>query len=110
MAFVANARMYGVNPQARAAWSELFAWLARAIGRPERFVDLPDAAGNLLSLAGFLPGAPITRDQWKMLQGDNVATGEGLAALGVTPTPLAAVAPNWLVDYRRQGRFAKATA
>lgn len=32
MAFVANARMYGVNPQARAAWSELFAWLTRASG------------------------------------------------------------------------------
>ncbi|MGU3450805.1 hypothetical protein [Methylobacterium sp. 391_Methyba4] len=32
MAFVANARMYGVNPQARGAWSELFAWLARASG------------------------------------------------------------------------------
>lgn len=90
--------------------SALMGWLARAIGRPERFVELPDAAGNALSLAGFLPGAPITRDQWKMLQTDNVASGEGLAALGVTPTPLAAVAPGWLVRYRRQGRFAKLAA
>lgn len=89
---------------------ELFGWLAQAIGRPDRLVELPDAAGDLLSRAGFLPGAPITRDQWKMLQSDNVATGEGLAALGVMPTPLAAVAPQWLITYRRQGRFAKATA
>lgn len=32
MAFVANARMYGVNSEARAAWAELFAWLTRASG------------------------------------------------------------------------------
>lgn len=87
--------------------AELFAWLARQIGRPERFVELPDAAGSALSLAGFLPGAPITRDQWRMLQADNVAVGDGLAALGVEATPLAAVAPQWLVQYRREGRFAQ---
>ncbi|MCK1744481.1 PhnD/SsuA/transferrin family substrate-binding protein [Bradyrhizobium sp. 139] len=29
MRFVANARMYSVNPQAAAAWTELFGWLAR---------------------------------------------------------------------------------
>lgn len=29
MRYVANARMYSVNPQAAAAWKELFGWLAR---------------------------------------------------------------------------------
>lgn len=84
----------------------LLHWLGREVGRADRFVDLPDAAGSLLSMAGFLPGAPITRDQWRMLQADNVVGGtDGLAALGVAPTPLAAVAPGWLVRHRRQGRF-----
>lgn len=32
MAFVANARMYGVNPAAKAAWAELFGWLSKASG------------------------------------------------------------------------------
>jgi len=32
MGFVANARMYSVNPQAAAAWKELFGWLAQASG------------------------------------------------------------------------------
>jgi hypothetical protein len=43
-----------------------------------------------------------------MLQHDNVvgAGADGLAALGVTPTSLAAVADDWLVQYRRHGRFA----
>ncbi|MES2753254.1 MAG: complex I NDUFA9 subunit family protein [Pseudomonadota bacterium] len=82
-------------------------WIADAIGRRTRFVALPDVAGNLLSYAGALPGAPITRDQWKMLQADTVVRGaDGLSALGIAATPLAAVAPAWLVRYRRQGRFA----
>lgn len=32
MRYVANARMYSVNPQAAAAWKELFAWLSRESG------------------------------------------------------------------------------
>jgi ABC-type phosphate/phosphonate transport system substrate-binding protein len=32
MRFVANARMYSVNPQAAAAWKELFGWLAQETG------------------------------------------------------------------------------
>jgi hypothetical protein len=34
---------------------------------------------------------------------------EGLAALGVTPTPIGAVAPGWLIRYRRHGRFGAKT-
>ena len=85
---------------------ELLAWLADATGRPARFLELPDVAGSVIAMAGFLPGAPITRDQWRLLQTDNIVTGtDGLAALGVPPTPLAAVAPSWLVRYRKAGRF-----
>ena len=59
-------------------------------------------------LFGFLPGAPLTRDQWLMLQKDNVASGElpGFKAFDITPTPLAAVAPEWLGRFRKGGRFA----
>ena len=82
-------------------------WIAGAIGRDPAFLTLPDFAGAMLSK---LPMGPISADQWKMLQRDTVvAEGtDGLAALGVTPTPLAAVAPGWLVRYRRLGRFATA--
>jgi len=83
-------------------------WIAEATGRRRRFVAMPDAvAGAMASLTGWLPGAPMTRDQWLMLQSDNVVSGlDGLAAMSIAPTPLAAVAEGWLVRYRRNGRFA----
>ena len=86
----------------------IFAWLAQAIGRDPMFVDVPDAvAGALATLTGWLPGAPITRDQWAMLGRDNVVgdRAAGLAALGIVPTAMASVAHGWLARYRRHGRF-----
>ena len=86
-------------------------WIATQTGRSPIFIDVPDvAAAALASLTGWLPGAPITRDQWIMLQSDNIvsAKARGLAALGVKATPLDAVARGWLLIYRRHGRFGAA--
>lgn len=85
----------------------LVRWIAEQIGRKPMLVELPDVAAAMIARMGFLPGAPITWDQWCMLQHDNVvAEGEpGIEAYGIAPTPLAAVAPGWLVRYRRHGRF-----
>jgi len=85
----------------------LMRWIALAIGRKPTFLELPDAIGSLIAMGGALPGAPITQDQWKMLQHDNVVSSgaAGFADLGISPTPLASVAPTWLVSYRRNGRF-----
>ncbi|MDO7841306.1 complex I NDUFA9 subunit family protein [Sphingomonas immobilis] len=85
----------------------LIRWIAEAIGRDPTILELPDAIGGLIALGGVLPGAPITLDQWKMLGHDNVVAGgaHGLADLEISPTPLDAVAPAWLVRYRRNGRF-----
>jgi NADH dehydrogenase len=87
----------------------LVRWIADATGRKRAIVELPDAIGAMIATFGFLPGAPITADQWKMLARDNVVTEtDGLAAFGITPTPLDAVAAGWLVRYRKGGRFAPA--
>jgi uncharacterized protein YbjT (DUF2867 family) len=75
-------------------------------GQTPSLIELPDVAGDMLSRLGFLPGAPITRDQWLMLGRDNIAgKGKGLADLGIEPTPLAAVAGEWLGRFRGS-RFA----
>ena len=88
---------------------ELLRWIADATGRSPLFVDVPDVvASALASGLGWAPGAPITKDQWLMLQHDNVVApgASGLADLGVSATPLAAVTEGWLSAYRRNGRFA----
>ena len=87
---------------------ELTELIAQASGQSPHLIELPDFAANALSYVGFLPGAPLTRDQWLMLQRDNVASPKapGLKAFGITPTPLAAVAPDWLARFRHGGRFA----
>lgn len=89
--------------------AELQHWIAATLHRRPSFVELPDLIGAGIARAGFLPGAPITRDQWLMLGRDNVV-GEGmpgLDAFGVTPTPMQLVAPGWLVRFRKLGRFAR---
>ena len=64
-------------------------------------------AAMMATVLGPLPGAPITSDQYKMLQKDNVVapTAKGLDAFGVAPTPLAAVASGWMEKYTAHGRF-----
>ena len=60
------------------------------------------------SIAGFLPNPPITLDQVRLLKYDNIV-GEGVRTfsdLGITPTCVDAVLPNYLDRYRPGGRFA----
>ena len=75
--------------------------------RPE-VVHMPDLFGSALSYFGWLPGAPLTRDQWLMLQRDNVPArgAPGLEAFGIRPTPLAAVGNEWLGRFHSGGKFA----
>jgi NADH dehydrogenase len=89
---------------------DLNAAIAHAAGQNPEIVDLPNFVGDAMSRLGFLPGVPITRDQWIMLQRDNVASGPGLEAFGIEPTPLAAVAPEWLGRFQKGGRFASRRA
>jgi NADH dehydrogenase len=86
---------------------ELNRWIAKAIGRTPLFVEVPDIAAKMLAKGtGWMPGAPITEDQYKMLGSDNVVTGtDGLAAYGIVPMPIDVIAVDWLDIYRKHGRF-----
>ena len=86
---------------------ELHQAILEVTGQKPEILPLPDFAGTALSYLGWLPGAPLTRDQWLMLGQDNVpAKGTpGLEAFGIRPTPLAAVGNEWLVRFRGN-RFA----
>jgi NADH dehydrogenase len=86
---------------------ELHQAILEITGQTPRIVHTPDFITGLIASLGFLPGAPITRDQWMMLQRDNVpASGApGLDAFGIEPTPLAAVGLEWLGRFNRGSKF-----
>jgi NADH dehydrogenase len=89
--------------------NELMSWICAETERDRMLLHIPDPVGKALAfLTGWLPGAPITWDQWQMLQRDNVVADKtnSLRAFGISPTPLAAVAESWLSQYRKHGRFA----
>jgi uncharacterized protein YbjT (DUF2867 family) len=72
-------------------------------------VHLPDLFAAALSRFGWLPGAPLSKDQWAMLQRDNLpaAGSAGLEAFGIKPTPLAAVGYEWLGRFNKDAKFAE---
>jgi NADH dehydrogenase len=87
---------------------ELHRAILEITGQDTDIVQMPDLFGKLLSWFGWLPGAPLTRDQWMMLQRDNLPSDKhpGLEAFGIRPTPLAAVGYDWLGRFHKGGKFA----
>lgn len=86
---------------------DLNAEVAGMADQSPELIDVPDFIAAGMAALGFLPGAPLSRDQWLMLQTDNVPGGDlpGFAAFGIVPTPMSAVAPEWLGRFRKGGRF-----
>jgi len=89
--------------------------MLREIGRRRLLLPIPFAAASLLAfflelpprLLTVLPPPPLTRDQIRLLQRDNVVTPGALtlADLGVQATAIELVIPAYLARYRRGGRF-----
>jgi hypothetical protein len=69
-------------------------------GEGRSVIGLPDALARMQAwLMELAPGEPIlSRDNLDAMKTDNIASGKlpGLAALGITPTALGAVAPFYL--------------
>lgn len=87
---------------------ELNRQVAALSGQGPDLADIPNFVAAGIAAFGFLPGAPLSRDQWLMLKSDNVPSGKhpGFREFGITPTPLSAVGPEWLSRYKKGGRFA----
>lgn len=82
--------------------------IAEAQGRHRHFIELPDAVSSAFAtLTGWLPGAPLSRDKWRLLNAGNVLSGDrpGMKALGISPSPLGLFLDRWMVRYRKHGRF-----
>jgi NADH dehydrogenase len=100
--------VYELGGPAVCSFRELMAYILRVTGRRRRLVELPMALVRLqASLGEHLPGKPLTRDQLKMLAHDNVCEPgiPGLAELGIVPTPMDLIVPDYLARFRAGGMF-----
>lgn len=86
-------------------------------GRNRLLLPLPFALARLqASVLQFLPKPPLTPDQVRLLESDNVVSegarrdGRTLAGLGIEPTAIMSVVPGYLWRFRKSGQFAGSTA
>ena len=85
---------------------EILAYILSETRRHRRLVNIPMGLARMQAgLAELLPTKPFTRDQLLMLSRDNVVSPgmPGLAELGVVPTPVELVVPEYLERYRPGG-------
>ena len=85
------------------SFAELMRYMLRVIGRRRLLVPLSfDLARLQARLLEWLPGPPLTRDQVELLKADNVvgADARTLEDLGITPTPIELIVPDYLARYR----------
>ncbi|MGF1463263.1 MAG: complex I NDUFA9 subunit family protein [Maricaulaceae bacterium] len=110
----AAGRTYELGGPTTYTFKALMELMLREIARRRLLVPVPWSVAMLMGLGGEimgkLPGLEpfLTRDQVKLLKSDNVvgASGAGVLtfdALGLSPTPIEAVIPPYLVQYRRYG-------
>ena len=86
---------------------QLHKMIAEAERRNPALLPMPDFASATFAA---LPLTPMSRDQWTMLKDGNVASGKlpGLEKLGIEPKPLGLYLGDWMVRYRKHGRFNEA--
>ena len=85
---------------------ELLAWILKETHRNRPLLEVPLGLARIQARLGELvPGKPFTRDQLVLLGRDNVVSpgAQGLADLGITPTPVELVVPEYLDRYRPGG-------
>ena len=108
-------KIYELGGPAVYSFEELLTLIAGVTERKPFFLPIPffllDAVA---ALTGWLPFAPVTLDQARLLRVDNVvkagadaASVGTLADLGIRPTALEAIVPSYLWVYRRTGQYAE---
>jgi NADH dehydrogenase len=85
------------------SFAELMRYMLKVVGRRRLLLPLSFEVATLQArVMELLPVPPLTRDQVELLKTDNVvgAHARTLADLGITPTPIELVVPDYLVRYR----------
>lgn len=107
-------RIFELGGPAVMSLQEILDLIARETGRSFIYLPVPFFLLDIMSLlTGWLPFAPMTYDQAKLLRKDNVVKVGADAArvgtfadLGITPTPAEAIVESYLYAYRPTGQYA----
>lgn len=123
---VANAAVKAINGEAKpgsiyelggpeqVTFRQCMEMMLEIIGRKRLLLPVPFAVGKMMgSVLGLLPKSPLTRDQVRMLEIDNVVSeaaeteGRTLAGLGIEATAMDVILPTYLMRFREHGQFAR---
>lgn len=103
---VAYGRIFELGGPRIATFRELLSYMLDVINRRRVIIEIPKGIANLqASIYERFPNPPLTRDQILLLAHDNVVSLGSLDmnVLGISPTSLEAVVPNYLQRYRVGG-------
>jgi NADH dehydrogenase len=111
----ARGRTYELGGPSVYSMKELLTFISATIERKRAFYSIPFFLTEFgAALTGWLPFAPLTLDQARLLRKDNVvkagpdaASVGTLADLCVQPTSVEAVVPSYLYAYRATGQYAE---
>jgi uncharacterized protein YbjT (DUF2867 family) len=85
---------------------ELVSYVAETSGHPRPIVALgPGLARMQARVMEWLPGPLLTRDNLASMQHDSVCEGPFPPEFGITPTPIEAIAPEYLAPAALRSRF-----
>jgi NADH dehydrogenase len=102
----AAGRIYELGGPQVYTFRELLAWILQTTKRRRILLEVPMWAASLqATLLEKLPGKLLTRDQLLLLTQDNVV-GHGvlsLTELGIRPTPIDLIVPQYLARFRQGG-------
>ncbi len=103
---------YELGGPAIYTFRELLDLIAGYTQRPRSYISIPFWIARMQGFfLQMLPGAPMTLDQVRLLQSDNIVSKEAvaeartLANLGIAPQALETIVPRYLVRFRPKGEF-----
>lgn len=95
-------------------FEDILKFILRETKRNRFLIPIPFPIARMIGSLAQIPAAiglkpALTKDQVLLLENDNVVSSgaEGLAALGIEPTGLEAIAPGYLFRYRIGGQYAE---
>ncbi|HTU56349.1 MAG TPA: complex I NDUFA9 subunit family protein, partial [Acetobacteraceae bacterium] len=102
----AGGKIYELGGPRIFTFREILQYILKETRRSRPLIAIPPALARLqAAIAERLPGKPLTRDQLLLLAHDNITSehAPGLAELGVVPTPVEMVVPQYLARFRPGG-------